>query len=114
MEQSGNVPIFNIPGILFRNIPWNLIGNFFPIFWECIMGMFHDYSTNNTPGILFGNIPPNFIGNFFRIFWEYIMGVFQEYSTNIYLASGDYAETRNCYVTETVLFDRCCNVPLVP
>ena len=28
MEQSGNFPIFNIPGTLFRNILRNFIGNF--------------------------------------------------------------------------------------
>ena len=28
MEQSGNIPIFNIPRTLFRNIPQNFIGNF--------------------------------------------------------------------------------------
>ena len=30
MEQPGNIPIFNIPGTLFWNIPRNFIGNFFP------------------------------------------------------------------------------------
>ena len=30
----------------FGNIPRNLIGNFFQIFWEYIMGMFQEYSTN--------------------------------------------------------------------
>ena len=44
MEQSGNIPVFNIPGILFRNIPRNSIGNFFRIYWEYLMGMFHEYS----------------------------------------------------------------------
>ena len=29
MEHSGNIPIFNIPGTLFWNIPRNFIGNFF-------------------------------------------------------------------------------------
>ena len=29
MEQSGNIPIFNIPGTLFRNIPENFIWNIF-------------------------------------------------------------------------------------
>ena len=28
MEQSGNIPVFNIPGTLFRNIPRNFVGNF--------------------------------------------------------------------------------------
>ena len=46
MEQSGNIPIFNIPGTLFGNIPRNFKGNFFRIFWEYIMEMFHEYSTN--------------------------------------------------------------------
>ena len=46
MEQSGNIPVFNIPGILFRNIPQNFIGNFYRIYWEYLMGMFHEYSTN--------------------------------------------------------------------
>ena len=46
MEQSGNIPIFNIPGTLFGNIPRNFIGNFYRIFWEYIMRMFHEYSTN--------------------------------------------------------------------
>ena len=76
MEQSGNIPIFNIPGTLFRNIPRNFIGNFFRIFWEYIMGMFREYFANNIPGTLFGNIPQNFKVNIFRIFWEYIMGMF--------------------------------------
>ena len=38
MEQSGNIPIFNIPGTLFPNIPRNFIENF--------KGMLHEYSTN--------------------------------------------------------------------
>ena len=46
MEQSENIPIFNIPGTLFQNIPRNLIGNFFRIYWEYLMGMFREYSTN--------------------------------------------------------------------
>ena len=86
MEQPGNIPIFNIPGILFGNIPRNFIGNFSQIFWEYIMGMFHEHSKNNILGTLFGNIPRNFIGNFSQIFWEYIMGMFHEYSTGIYLS----------------------------
>ena len=45
MERSGNIPIFNIPGTLFGNIPRNFIGNFFLAFREYIMGMFHEYST---------------------------------------------------------------------
>ena len=32
MEQPGNIPIFNIPGTLFWNIPRNFIGNFFRIY----------------------------------------------------------------------------------
>ena len=88
MDQSRNILIFNIPRILFANIPWNLIGNLFRILWEYIIGMFHEYSTNNISGTLFGNISRNFIGNVFRIFWEYIMGMFLEYSTNIYLPGG--------------------------
>ena len=32
MEQSENIPIFNIPGTLFQNIPRNFIGNFFRIY----------------------------------------------------------------------------------
>ena len=46
MEQSGNIPIFNIPGTLFQNIPRNFLGNFFRIYWERHIGMFHEYSTN--------------------------------------------------------------------
>ena len=46
IEQSGNIPIFNIPKTLFRNIPQNFMGNFFQIFWEYIMGMSHENSTN--------------------------------------------------------------------
>ena len=46
MEQPENIPIFNIPKTLFRNIPRNFIGNFFAIYWEYLMGMFHKYSTN--------------------------------------------------------------------
>ena len=45
MEHSGNIPIFNIPGTLFGNIPRNFIGNFFGI-REYIMAMFHECSTN--------------------------------------------------------------------
>ena len=30
MKQPGNIPIFNIPGTLCRDIPRNFIGNFFP------------------------------------------------------------------------------------
>ena len=45
MEQPGNIPICNIPGKLFRNIPQNFIGNF-QIYWEYLKGMFHEYSTN--------------------------------------------------------------------
>ena len=30
----------------FENIPWNFIENFFQIFQEYIMEMFHEYSTN--------------------------------------------------------------------
>ena len=52
MEQSGNIPIFNIPGTLFGNILRNFMGNFFRIFWEYIMGMFHEYSSNMClPGV---------------------------------------------------------------
>ena len=88
MEQSGNIPILNIPQTLFGSIPQIFIGNFFRIFWNYIMGMFHECSTNNILGTLFGNILRNFIRNFFRIFWEYILGMFHEYSTNIYLPGG--------------------------
>ena len=31
MEQPGNIPTFNIPGTLFRNISRDFIGNFFRI-----------------------------------------------------------------------------------
>ena len=37
---------FNITGILFLNIPQNLIRNFIQIYGEYIMGMLHEYSTN--------------------------------------------------------------------
>ena len=79
MVQSGNIPIFNIPETLLGNISRNFIGNFFRIFWECIMGMFHEYSTNNIPGTLLGNVPWNFIGNFS----EYSGNISWEFSTNI-------------------------------
>ena len=46
MAQSGNIPMFNILGTLFGNISRNFIGNFFRMFWEYIMGIFHEYSTN--------------------------------------------------------------------
>ena len=46
MEQSGNVPIFNIPGTLFRNIPRNFIGNFLRIYWEYLKETFEECSTN--------------------------------------------------------------------
>ena len=78
IDQSRNIPIFKVPAILFGNIPGNLIGNLFQIFWKYIIGMFHEYSTNNFPGTLFGNreIFPNILGiyhgNVPRIFHEYI------------------------------------------
>ena len=54
MEQSGNIPIFNIPGILFRNIPRNFTGNFLQIYWEYLKGMFHEYSVKiYLPGGIF-------------------------------------------------------------
>ena len=34
MEQPGNIPTFNIPGTLFKNITRHFIGNFFRIYWE--------------------------------------------------------------------------------
>ena len=43
MEQPGNIPIFNIPGTLFWNIPRNFIGDFFRIYWEYLKGMLHKY-----------------------------------------------------------------------
>ena len=46
MEQSGNTPMFNIPGTSFENILRSFIGNFCQIFWEYIIGMFHEYPTN--------------------------------------------------------------------
>ena len=46
MEHSENIPIFNILGTLFGNIPRNFIDNFFQIFREYIMGMFHQYYTS--------------------------------------------------------------------
>ena len=55
MEQSGNIPIFNYPRTLFRNISRNFIGNFFGIYWEYLMGMFNEYSTNMY--LLGGNVP---------------------------------------------------------
>ena len=60
IEHSRNVPIFNIPGTLFQNIPRNLIGNFLRIFRKHIMGMFHEYSTNiYLPGVIFERIMYN-------------------------------------------------------
>ena len=46
MEHLGNIPIFNILGTLFRNIPQNFIWNFFRISWEYLKEMFHEYSAN--------------------------------------------------------------------
>ena len=51
MKQSENIfreyiPIFNIPGTLFWNIPRNFIRNIFRIYWEYLEGMFHGYCTN--------------------------------------------------------------------
>ena len=52
MEYPGNIPTFNIPGTLFRNIRRNFIGNFFWIYQEYIVGMLHQYSTNRyLPGV---------------------------------------------------------------
>ena len=48
MKLSGNIPIFNISGTLFGDIPRN-IENFFRTFREYIMGMFLEYSTNIFP-----------------------------------------------------------------
>ena len=50
MEHSGNIPIFNIPGTLFGNIPLK----------------FHRELFLNIPGIYHGIIP--------RIFHEHIFG----------------------------------------
>ena len=46
IEQSRNIPMFNISGTLFRNIHQNFIGNFLRIYCEYLKGMFHEYSTN--------------------------------------------------------------------
>ena len=47
-----NIPIFSIRGTLCRNMLRNFIGNFFWIFREYIMGLFHEYSTNiHLPGV---------------------------------------------------------------
>ena len=46
MEQSGDIPIFNIPGTLFRNILRNFIGNIFRKYREYLMRMFNEYSTD--------------------------------------------------------------------
>ena len=46
MEHSENIPIFNIPGTLFGNTPRNFMRSFFRIFWEYIIGMFREHSTN--------------------------------------------------------------------
>ena len=46
MEQSGDIPKFNIPAVLFRNIPQSFIGIFFQTYWVHLMGMFHKYSIN--------------------------------------------------------------------
>ena len=46
MEHSENIPIFNILGTLFGNIPRNFIEKFFQISREYIMGMFHQYYTS--------------------------------------------------------------------
>ena len=44
MEQSGNVPIFSIPGTLFRNIHRNFIGNFLRIYSrECSSNLSRTY-----------------------------------------------------------------------
>ena len=40
IEQSGNIPLFNIPGKIFQNIPHKFIFNFFQIYWEYLKGMF--------------------------------------------------------------------------
>ena len=43
MEHSVNILTFNIPGTLFANISLNFRWNFFRIFQEYIMGMFHEH-----------------------------------------------------------------------
>ena len=47
LEKSGNIPVFNIPGILFRNIPRNFIGDCFPNILEISHGkvswIFHEH-----------------------------------------------------------------------
>ena len=45
MEQLGNTPVFNISRTLFENIPRNFIGDFFQIYWEYLMWLFHEHST---------------------------------------------------------------------
>ena len=57
MEKSGNIPIFNIPGTLFRNILRNFSENFFRNMLGCLKGMFHKYFTNMyLPGGAISNI----------------------------------------------------------
>ena len=99
MEQSGNIPIFNISGTLFGNIPQNFMGKFSEYSKNIFMGMFHEYSANNIPETLFGNIPRNFIRNFFQISQEYVM----EYSTNIYLPGGYFTP---CFSFSIVDFEQ--------
>ena len=84
MEQSRNIPIFNILRTLFGNIPRKFIGNFFQIFWEYIMGIFHEYSTKQySRNIiweyslefhrkLFPNILGIYHGNVPQVFYKYI------------------------------------------
>ena len=57
MEHSGNIPIFNIPGTIFREqYSGNNICEYYPQFlWALFL---------NIPGIYHGNVP--------RIFHEYI------------------------------------------
>ena len=46
MEHSGNIHIFNVPGTLFWEYSPEFRRELFPIFWEYVMGIIHEYSTN--------------------------------------------------------------------
>ena len=84
MEQSVNIPIFNISGTSFGNIPRNFIGNFFPnilgIYYENISRIFHEQCSWNiiweySPDFhreLFPNILGIYHGNVLRIFHKHI------------------------------------------
>ena len=83
MDQLGNIPVLNTPETLFRNIPRNFIWNLFRIYWEYLMGMVHEYSTNFlTLRILIGKSTLN---QNFNAYKKYEYGHFGSSSNQLFI-----------------------------